>query len=118
MARRISTRAGSSLLGRSEELARLGRFLGGTGGPALFVSGEAGIGKSRLIREGAQRAARSGARVLRGACFEPDRRLPYAPLIDLLRALSRTNDPPPALGPALGHLRSLLPELSLGAPPA
>ena len=56
---------------------------------AALVTGEAGIGKSRLVAEALAGLDAERARVLRGRCFEPDRALPYAPILDLLRAARR-----------------------------
>ena len=96
-------------------------------GQALFVAGEAGIGKSRLVAEARARAAARGMRILDGRCFEPDRTLPYAPLLDLLRnhlavrpadaavrefAASATD-----LVPLLPELAQFLPEIPLAAEP-
>src|SRR5262249_28672156 len=53
----------------------------------VSLAGEAGIGKSRLAAEVAARAAEMGYRILKGRCFETDRSLPFAPLLDLLRSL-------------------------------
>ena len=41
----------SSLVGRDVELARLRSLLSGRRGAAVVVVGEAGMGKSRLVRE-------------------------------------------------------------------
>ncbi len=83
--------------------------------------GEAGIGKSRLIAEvKARLQARPAPRVaaaltLRGNCFEQDRLLPYAPLLDLLRGFLSSCSPEKVaaylgrVGPELG---GLLPEIS------
>jgi predicted ATPase len=62
-------------------------------GQGVLVSGEAGIGKSRLIAEVQVRAHQSGGRVLHGHCFEPDRTLPCAPLQDLLPSMPITQSP-------------------------
>ena len=53
---------------------------------AFLLTGEAGIGKSRLLREVTHVAQANGFRVLRGATFETDAALPYALLGDLLRS--------------------------------
>ena len=53
-------------------------------GQAILLSGEAGIGKSRLAAEGRRQASEQGFLVLQGTCFPTDRSSPYAPLLDLL----------------------------------
>ncbi|HEY7032977.1 MAG TPA: AAA family ATPase [Thermomicrobiales bacterium] len=55
-------------------------------GQTVVVAGEAGVGKSRLMAEARMQAAARGMGVLVARCFEPDRVLPYAPLMELLRA--------------------------------
>jgi predicted ATPase len=57
----------------------------------LLLSGEAGIGKSRLLAEGKRHASQQGFLVLQGTCFPTDRSAPYAPLLDLLSS-SQTQD--------------------------
>jgi len=75
------------LIGRENDLQRLDRLTTqaqeGRGQIAL-ISGEAGIGKSRLIREAKARAPQ-GTLILEGACFQTESVLPYAPLLDLFR---------------------------------
>lgn len=56
-------------------------------GQTVLVAGEAGVGKSRLVSEAKSIVERQGWRVVEGHSFEPDQILPYAPLLDLLRAL-------------------------------
>jgi DNA-binding CsgD family transcriptional regulator len=73
------------IVGRDQELADIDALLA-SGHGLLLISGEAGIGKSRLAREAVARAEARGYRVLQGACFERDRPLPYAPFLDLMRA--------------------------------
>src|SRR5437764_14308632 len=78
------------LIGRAAYMQALSRCIAeapGRRGQVVLVAGEAGIGKSRLVAEAKARAADEGLLVLQGHCFEPDRVLPYAPLLDLLRAL-------------------------------
>ncbi len=57
---------GDQLVGRRQELAAIEDFLEGEveGPVALLVEGEAGIGKTHLWREGVERAAAQGFRVL------------------------------------------------------
>src|SRR5690349_15382811 len=76
------------LAGRTEELALLQRRFETVHhryGSVILVSGEAGIGKSRLIRELKITAASLGTVALQGSCFAPDSTVPLAPFIDLLR---------------------------------
>lgn len=53
----------------------------------VLLSGEAGIGKSRLVVEAKTYAATQSFLVLQGSCFPTDITYPYAPLLDLLRSL-------------------------------
>jgi DNA-binding CsgD family transcriptional regulator/tetratricopeptide (TPR) repeat protein len=77
------------LIGRASELAALRllieRAKGGEGQVAL-ISGEAGIGKSRLVTEVKGYAASHDFLLLQGSCFPTDLSYPYAPLLDLLRS--------------------------------
>ncbi len=110
------------LIGRDDDLDALRRVAAGvpTGaGQTVLVVGEAGIGKSRLVREFARGLEHDGWVVQQGHCFERDRLLPYAPFLDLLRTLLTTQTPPEierSLGPALPDLARLLPELTLQPP--
>ena len=56
-------------------------------GQTLLITGEAGIGKSRLVSEIKTRAIERRCRVIQSECFETDRALPYAPFLELLREL-------------------------------
>ena len=92
-------------VGRDEELAAFERAIAAAreGAPAvLLVGGEAGIGKSTLVAEGARRAS---AELIVGRCLPMGGELiPLAPLADLLRNLRRSN--PDALSEsALAPLR-------------
>jgi len=55
-------------------------------GHVALVSGEAGIGKTRLVEELSQYVRQRGGWVACGRCYEYERALPYGPLADLLRA--------------------------------
>lgn len=76
------------LLGRDAQVAALTRLLdqarSGQGNIAL-ISGEAGIGKSRLVAEARRLAAERHFTIWQGSCYEQDRIFPYAPLLDLLQ---------------------------------
>ena len=52
---------------------------------SALISGEAGIGKSRLVTEARSYAEAQGFLPLQGSCFQADTSYPYAPLLDLLR---------------------------------
>ncbi len=76
------------LIGRAADLTALHMLIDqakrGMGQVAL-MSGEAGIGKSRLVAEGKTYALAQGFGLLQGNCFPGDTSCPYAPLLDLLR---------------------------------
>jgi|GEM_PF-418911 len=83
------------LVGREHELgearALWNRTLAGQG-QALLISGEPGIGKTRLVRELATQVQVSGGRALVGACYA-EGGVPYAPFAQILRrALERSPD--------------------------
>lgn len=78
-----------ALIGRDAELQQVHRVMDAARsgrGQVLLISGEAGIGKSRLVSEAFFHWGKDGVRALVGHCYEQDQKLPYAPLIDLLRA--------------------------------
>lgn len=56
----------------------------------VLLSGEAGIGKSRLVAELANDARSRGFQVLQGTCYGRDRTSPYAPVLDLIRSFLAT----------------------------
>lgn len=102
-------------VGRAEELGRLDAALTrtGAGGPAVVdVTGEAGIGKSRLLAEFTARARLRGATVLRGRATEYERHTPFQPFADAFSDLDRQ-----ALR-AFPSLVDLPPELRGAAEPA
>lgn len=91
------------LVGRAAEINRLelafAAVRGSAGGPdagghrpsaprAVLIGGEAGVGKTRLIREFGERA--DGARILIGGCLQLHTNdLPFAPFTAVLRQLVR-----------------------------
>jgi DNA-binding CsgD family transcriptional regulator/tetratricopeptide (TPR) repeat protein len=78
-----------SLVGRSAELEQMEKLLGDAeaGQPVvLLISGDAGVGKTRLLTELAARASARGFTVLSGRCAELADSVPYLPLADALRS--------------------------------
>ncbi|WP_329602942.1 helix-turn-helix transcriptional regulator [Actinomadura soli] len=77
------------LIGRSAELAELENALAGAPG-AVLVGGDAGLGKTRLMREFTSTVDGERARVLAGGCLElGSDGLPFAPFTTVLRDLVR-----------------------------
>jgi hypothetical protein len=77
----------------------------------VFVSGEPGIGKTRLAVEAALAAQDQGALVLAGRCDEEVVR-PFQPFAESLRHQVDLHDLPASwLGPLAGELTRLMPEL-------
>ena len=72
----------ATLVGRAAELARLANVLdeaADSRAVAALVSGDAGVGKSRLVAEVAALAAGRGFTVLTGQCAEIGDSVPYLP---------------------------------------
>jgi predicted ATPase len=91
------------LVGRAAEFGRLVRLLdqAAAGEPVVaLVSGDAGMGKTRLVTEVTGAAARQGFMVLSGRCAELGDSVPYLPLADALRSAT-TGQPTPALVDAI-----------------
>ncbi|MEO5939820.1 MAG: AAA family ATPase, partial [Candidatus Limnocylindrales bacterium] len=116
------TRSSPITVGRDGELARIehAREVAATGIPVIvIVRGEAGIGKSRIVREVIERAAAAGSTILHGASLDlGGDGLPYLPIVEALRTLARTTPPDrlrDLLGPARSELAALLPELAAPA---
>ena len=77
------------LIGRAEDLTALHRLIDEVKqgeGRVVLVSGEAGIGKSRLVAETKTYALSQGFLPFQGNCFQTDSVFPYAPLLDLLHS--------------------------------
>ena len=112
-------------VGRQSELMTLRSLVPwaeGEGRRIVLVGGEAGSGKSRLVREFAAEAADGGALVLYGAC-DAMVRPPYGPFVEALDHLVRVTAPGAlraALGTTSGELARLMPDLAArtGAPAA
>ncbi|MGD9403508.1 MAG: AAA family ATPase [Anaerolineae bacterium] len=110
------------LVGRELELSLLHRCWQGARdgeGGLMLISGEAGVGKTRLLEEFANRLRWQGARVLWGRCYEFERVLPYQPVAEALRTLVPLLTPDELAGfPTwtLGQVARLVPEMSEKCP--
>ncbi len=100
------------LVGRDEESRHLQAALGtaeaGRGGTVL-VTGEAGIGKSRLVRETARAAGERGFTVLAGRAVAGGVPTPFRPFAEALASAGRAGGLPDQADlvpfrPALGRL--------------
>src|SRR5829696_8225681 len=79
----------TQFVGRRGELERLGQVLrGDTDAAVAVVTGDAGIGKTRLLAEAANHFANGGGTVLRGGCLPMTEALPLLPIVEALRGLT------------------------------
>src|SRR5690348_10264328 len=106
----------NGFVGRERELGELRRALdqADSGQGRLFlISGEPGIGKTRLAEEVATDATSRGMRVVWGRCWEGGGAPAYWPWVQILRALiaepGRAPSRSPVIPPEVGQL---LPELA------
>jgi DNA-binding winged helix-turn-helix (wHTH) protein/tetratricopeptide (TPR) repeat protein len=119
-------RTKEAFVGREDALAQFDTALGAAvagRGRVVAVTGEPGIGKTRLLDELASRAGSRGAQVLAAWCYEGEGSPPYWPWVQVLRAAIAGESPEDvlvdmgagaadlaALVPALHELRPDLPE--------
>ena len=128
----VATRVSSpSFVGRVEPLARLhaavARAAAGESS-AVVVGGEAGVGKTRLVRQLADEVAQpdgdagAGVRVLSGTCIDlGEGGPPFGPMVEILRTLVREDGATAVrvyAGPAAGELGRLVSELATPEPAA
>ena len=111
------------MIGRDTELARLNELLEGarSGTPfTVVIGGEAGIGKTRLVRE-FERGLGPDVRLLAGQCVDLGSvAAPYAPVKTALRTLVADIGAEAvldAVGPGRAALVALLPELAASGDP-
>ncbi|WP_217568385.1 helix-turn-helix transcriptional regulator [Streptomyces sp. GbtcB7] len=87
----VAQTSGTPFIGRDDELARLTGVLdrARAGTPrAVVLSGDAGVGKTRVLTEAAAHATRTGMTVLTGHCVDlGDVGLPYLPFTEILGVL-------------------------------
>ncbi len=108
-------------VGRGDELDRMGEALrrarDDDDPTFVLIAGDAGVGKTRFVEEIAQRAAGLGGRTLVGGCVQMgDDTLPYAPIVEALRRLSRELSPSDVgrlIGPGSSELTRLVPAFAL-----
>jgi predicted ATPase len=89
------------LVGRDKEIALLRNAIEATlhgTGEVVFIEGEPGIGKTRLIGEASLYARLKGAQVFTGHCYDADLTLPYQPFIEIVKAYVQTNIEPGSTG--------------------
>jgi len=121
----------SRFVGRADELRDLKRAvegaLSGRGG-VVMVSGEPGIGKTRLVEEACVYARLGGAQILVGHAYEAESTVPYMPFVEAIRAYVAAR-PPEALRDELGdaasevaklvsEIRNVVPGLAEGSRPS
>ncbi|MEV0742865.1 AAA family ATPase [Streptomyces sp. NPDC050549] len=85
-------------------------------GGCLFLVGEVGIGKSRLVAEAVDMASDSEMRVLRGRSSATGPAVPFRPLAEALMSLFRSGEAvgSSALGPYQSALGRLVPDWDTG----
>jgi len=102
-----------SLIGRSDEMttldSSLDRAIAGSGG-VVWLTGEAGIGKSRLVTEFCGAATRKGIPVLKGRAVDTGTPVPFRPLFEALSGHFRRAGTPPGSPGQQRALAQIVPE--------
>ena len=65
------------------------RDMGKSRTTAVLIAGEAGIGKSRLIREFSRSLALQSVRLIESRCYPAEEELPYGPIVDAISPIAR-----------------------------
>ena len=91
-------RTGSSqiIIGRDDELSRIGSILRKVAkgaGATLFVAGEGGVGKTRLLTSAAESAQHSGWEVVAGRSYAAETGIPFALFADAFVPFLKALDP-------------------------
>ncbi len=109
---------GGRLVGRDPQVARLQAVFDGMvehGGRLQLLTGEPGIGKTRLAEELAAYAQQQGAAVIWGRSFEGEGAPAFWPWIQVFRALVELPEGRKTLAAHSGDLRLLVWEAGIGA---
>jgi diguanylate cyclase (GGDEF)-like protein len=104
-------------VGRAEEVRALVRFLedASTGRPRVVaISGEAGVGKTTLLRQLEPEVRLRAGSLVSGRCHEADVQPPYAPWAEAIAAIRRLDSAPQRAWRELPHL---VPTLAGEQPP-
>jgi len=110
------------LVGRQSELgvltAALDRLADQAGG-VVVLTGEPGVGKSRLAREAASLASSRGFPVLTGRAVQASSPVPLRPIVEALMRVARTTEIPdtPEIAEYRPALASIVPEWSRAGEP-
>ncbi len=65
------------------------RAMGTTRTTAVLIAGEAGIGKSRLVREFSRSLALQQVRLIESRCYPAEEELPYGPIVDAVSPIAK-----------------------------
>jgi class 3 adenylate cyclase len=111
------------LVGRASEVQQLRQHWAAAQqarGQLVLLSGEPGVGKTRLAQDLIAHAQQSGATILRGGCYEYEATTPYLPFVEAFREWTRRQSAAQlgaALGPAAPEIAKFAPEIEtkLGA---
>jgi predicted ATPase len=112
----------NAFVGRERELTELRAGLDDVGaghGKLFLLSGEPGIGKTRLAEEISDEAAARGMRVMWGRCWEGGGAPAYWPFIQILRACVDDRDGEDLkalLGSGASEIARLIPDIKLSLP--
>jgi predicted ATPase len=84
-----------ALIGRDQEIRQLLQHLNSASkgkGTTIFIGGEAGVGKTRLVNELLNQAKNMGTKILKGWCLS-EAAIPYFPFTEAFNAyISTTSD--------------------------
>jgi len=120
--RKLTTIKGTTrldLIGRQQEFNRLidAWKVAAQGSPSfVLITGESGIGKTRLLEELRMWASRQGVPIAQAKCYAAEGRLAYAPVADWIRSPALHSLLPSLSASQLSELVRVLPELLVQHP--